>query len=221
MDRPGAHVDGLKCVYEFNGAKKGWHYGFNSSRYSKEIHVYAIYVFQAIAGGKVTCIDILPSEKFNLISQRRAKERKKRALMLEMEIAEKKCKLEAINQSAGLATIAPHTTMVTTTEVHNRRTALSSQRNIINAPQDQHLAFLHKNANYSVIKTGAAPALVGIQLQPPTCRKLPSNASWPGPDLAEPRTMAPAQTLAGALRVLASTADLHASIRMSRSLPCQ
>jgi hypothetical protein len=69
---PGTKANDLgSCVFEFNSEKKGWHYGFNSNRFSDQVHSFLVYFF-AVNDGKCTCVHVLESDRFNIQSQRRA-----------------------------------------------------------------------------------------------------------------------------------------------------
>jgi hypothetical protein len=66
-------IPGCKTAsFEFNAEKKGWHYGFNSNRFSHEQHSFVVYFFLELCGVH-TCIGCVESSGFRVFSQRRAR----------------------------------------------------------------------------------------------------------------------------------------------------
>jgi hypothetical protein len=65
---------GGSASFDFNSEKKGWHYGFNSNRFSDEHHSFVVFFFQEY-GGKYTCLGSIESNKFKVFSQRRARKK--------------------------------------------------------------------------------------------------------------------------------------------------
>jgi hypothetical protein len=67
---------GGSAAFEFNSEKKGWHYGFNSNRFSDEEHNFVVYFFQEV-WGQYKCVGIVESDPFRVYSQRRAPKKAK------------------------------------------------------------------------------------------------------------------------------------------------
>jgi len=70
---PGEHDATTNDVFEINKEKRGWHYGFTSTRCANEWHAFAIYIFEDI-GNFFVLKEMKRSEGFQIFSQRRAKQ---------------------------------------------------------------------------------------------------------------------------------------------------
>jgi hypothetical protein len=59
-------------IFELNSDRRGWHYGYVSNRFADMAHSFVVYLTEESQYGH-TCISIVHSTNFKLVSQRRAK----------------------------------------------------------------------------------------------------------------------------------------------------